>query len=267
MSLMLFTPTWSSMTTEQRAEFGRRVDKAMSEHGLAYVKGLVSEQFDEAECEVAVRESVLAIGIPSSHDAGGQHLWRIAFKEEESVVPTYSQHNGVAGLHTDSQYRQHPEEAFALMTVSQATCGGGESWILHVDDIIDALLQQPGGEEHFRILSEETFPFASPSIFNLDSGNQERIEVIHAPIFEGREIRYRDDTLRRGIEASEPLSDLASKALQALEQAIHHNPKILRFHAENGTCLYIDNKRTLHGRSSFTDKNRLMLRCRFNRAT
>lgn len=254
------------MNDLQRAEIARQVQQTMNEHGFAYVKGLVTDGFDEAECEEVIRQSVYAIGVPSAHDAGGQHLWRIEFKEEDSVVPTYSQHNGVAGLHTDSQYRQHPEEAFALLTVAQAKCGGGESWILHVDDIIEALLSEPGGADHFRVLSEEAFPFASPSIFNLDSTNQEQIEVIHAPIFEGREIRYRDDTLRRGIQATKPLSDLASKALEAVEKAIHENPKILRFHAENGTCMYIDNKRTLHGRSPFTDKKRLMLRCRFNRA-
>lgn len=257
---------WCEMHEEQRAKFAQRVQRVMEEHGFAYVKGIASEDADEAECEVVIRESVNAIGVPSAHDLDGQHLWRITYKDENSVVPTYSQHNGIAGLHTDSQYRQHPEEAFALMTVRQAECGGGESWILHVNDIVEELLKLPNGGAHLRTLREVPVPFASPSIFNINSENQEQIEVIHAPIFDGREIRYRDDTLRRGIEATQPLVSEVQEAVDALEHAIHDNPKILRFHSRNGSCMYIDNKLTLHGRSAFADHRRLMLRCRFNRA-
>jgi len=258
----LASAPWDQLNFDHRRRLISSIQHCIHVHGFAYVTGLVLPPMDEAECERVLRESSLELGIPASHDLGGNEVWRIAVKNEYSEVPTFSQHNGAAGLHTDSQYREHPEDAFSLFTVSQASCGGGESWILHVRDIHTALSGMPDGERYLRLLRTEPVPFASPTIFNLEGDAS--VEVIEAPIFEGDKIRYRQDTLLRGRQEKPIENPELMKALEALEVAIHDNPNIQRFHADEGSCLYIDNKRTLHGRSEFHDSRRLMLRLRFN---
>lgn len=255
---------WSLMPASERETFMRKIRRVIDSHGFAYVEGLAAPNCDETECTTNVLEMSRLLGNPMPHDNNGQEVWRIAVKQENSLVPTFSQHAGEAGLHTDSQYRQNPEEAFALFTVSQATCGGGDSWILHHDDIVESLRSMPDGEKHYQLLKTTPVPFAVPSIFNIEKDGDGHVEVILATIFEGNTIRYRKDTLATGIKHHPIEDESILQALEALEKAVHGNSKTTILKAENGSCFFIDNKRTLHGRSGFSDANRLMLRCRFN---
>lgn len=255
---------WSLLTASEQKKLIRDISRIVDSNGFAYVEGLATPDCTETECTATVLDMSHALGTPMPHDNNGQQVWRIAVKQEISLVPTFSQHAGEAGLHTDSQYRQIPEEAFALFTVSQASCGGGDSWILHHDDIVDALLSMPDGEKHYNLLKTTPVPFAVPSIFNTDETNDGHIEVILAPIFESDTIRYRKDTLAAGLKQHPIENESVLQALEALEKAIHENPNTTILNAHNGSCFFIDNKRTLHGRSEFSDTKRLMLRCRFN---
>jgi hypothetical protein len=255
---------WSLLSTSERETLMRKIRRVVDSNGFAYVEGLATQNCDETECTTNVLEMSRLLGSPMPHDTNGQEVWRIAVKQENSLVPTFSQHAGEAGLHTDSQYRQNPEDAFALFTVSQATCGGGESWILHHDDIVESLRTMPDGEKHYHLLKTTPVPFAVPSIFNIEEDGDGHVEVILATIFEGNTIRYRQDTLATGIKHHPIEDESIMQALEALEKAVHDNSKTTILKAENGSCFFIDNKRTLHGRSGFSDANRLMLRCRFN---
>ena len=70
-----------------------------------------------------------AITKPISHDAHGTTVWDIKSNTSvttlEQGIVTYSEHNHEADLHTDSQCSEYPEDFFALLTLKQATCGGG----------------------------------------------------------------------------------------------------------------------------------------------
>ena len=78
-------------------------------------------------------------------------------------------------------------------------------------------------------------------------------------------MRYRRDTLEAGLRNSGlKLSTALTEALAAVEKAIHKNKQLSRFYLEDGDVLVIDNLRVLHGRTAFTDRQRHLLRVRFN---
>ncbi|MBZ8178626.1 TauD/TfdA family dioxygenase [Oscillatoria salina] len=206
------------------------------------------------------------LGTPVEHNPGKKdYIWDIKLRNEISCFPTFSEHNLEAPLHTDNQYRVNPERYISLFVLERAACGGGATTILRLKDIINTLRKTKDGRECLSILENSLFPFATPSVF---SENKNEDHIVFAPIIcDERSIRYRFDTIERGLRHSK-LSDedIAIKiwALNFFRNHIEAHPSTMRLLLENGEMLFLENRTVLHGRTRFADPNRHILRVRMD---
>jgi alpha-ketoglutarate-dependent taurine dioxygenase len=189
-------------------------------------------------------------------------VWEIESKPSISSLKTFSEHNQHASLHTDSQYRELPEKFIALMTLRQATCGGGYTEVVDFQEVLKDLQSSALGTEVINFFRGESLPIAIPSIFQVGS---RATHIISKLISENPLIRYRYDTLKAGLSLIEGHQvNVFQEKLDLFDSFIQLSPHRIRFLSSPGEIIFLDNHRFLHGRSSFTDLNRLLLRTRMN---
>lgn len=234
----------------------QKILHTVSLNGFAIV-----ESFETDEDKILQKhfEIVNKIGIPSEHNKGKKDfIWRISPKKSESTIPTFSEHNKKAELHTDSQYRLEPERYFSLSSIIEASCGGGHSILLDLKKILAELKNEH--EEFFNEL-KRPYPIIIPDIFDLDKKG-----FIEVPIIESEnKIRYRYDTIIKGMKKKAyNENDKKWKAFDYLTQKIKTSNHATFFTLKKGQILIIDNHRMLHGRTGFLDIQRLLYRIRFN---
>lgn len=207
------------------------------------------------------------IGYPISHDQNNNFVWDIKLNpSSKSNIKTYSEHSHEATLHTDSQYSLYPEDYFSLLCLKKADCGGGISYLLSLENIINDLQKLPFGNNCIKILTEQKFPFVIPSVFSTDEISE--YEFNYGYIFQNNEIRFRVDIIEKALKLI-PKYQTKERllAFQILKNVISSSEKIIRFNLEEGDIIFINNKTMLHGRSSFSDKKRHLLRVRMNKKT
>jgi alpha-ketoglutarate-dependent taurine dioxygenase len=204
-----------------------------------------------------------SIGILIPHNFGKKDfVWEIKSKPSNSSLKTFSEHNEQAPLHTDSQYRNHPERYVALLTLHQATCGGGHTELVDFREILQDLAKTASGDKVIQFMTHERFPIAIPTIFQ----EHLRSQYISQPLISKNPlIRYRYDTLKAGLSFLEmnrvkPYQE----NLDYLDDFIQSSSHCFRFLSLPNEIVFIDNHRFLHGRSLFTDLDRLLLRIRMN---
>jgi hypothetical protein len=205
------------------------------------------------------------IGNPVSHDQENTFFWDIKLNlASKSNVKTYSEHNHEATLHTDSQYSFYPEDYFSLLCLKKANCGGGISYLLSLQDIIDDLQKLPLGKDCIKILTTQKFPFVVPSVFSKEKASN--YEFNYGYILQDNEIRFRVDIIEKALELNPDFQTQERLwAFQILKNTILTSVKVLHFHLEENDVIFINNKTMLHGRSSFTDSERHLLRVRMNK--
>ena len=209
------------------------------------------------------------VGTPIGHDADGKIVWDIKAREPQkgaSAVITYSEHNHEADLHTDSQYNDYPEDYFSLLTLKRAACGGGESSLLTLSDILVELSDTPVGREVLNILNETEFPFIVPAVFKKDP--EKEFEFVRGRVInqEAHEIRFRVDTIEKALAHDPGLCTAAQvRAFNFFKNLVRTTKQTRHFFLNDGDLIFINNKTTLHGRSSFTDPERHLLRVRMNK--
>uniref|UniRef100_UPI0040489576 TauD/TfdA family dioxygenase n=1 Tax=Roseivirga sp. TaxID=1964215 RepID=UPI0040489576 len=159
-------------------------------------------------------------------------------------------------------YDSPPEEYFGLLTLKKASCGGGESYLLSLNNILRELRALPNGMQIEHVLKSSQYPFIVPNVFKQ---TQDEKEYNFGSILGLNEIRFRVDTLEKALKER---PDLCTKdqaqAYYQLKDIIINSPSIKRFFLEDGDLLLVNNKTMLHGRSQFSDPNRHLLRIRFN---
>lgn len=196
------------------------------------------------------------LGSIREHNEGKKdYVWPICLKESDSSIKTFSEHNQEAELHTDTQYRDLPERYMTLSCVNEANCGGGETFLLDSQVILDRIKN-----DHV-LLNElqQDFPIAVPDIFHYEGKKFiERPIIANYPKF-----RFRYDTFKKGLLLQNP-PDLNQKmnVLDSFFDLIKNAPEMINFTLKKGQIILIDNHRLLHGRSSFVDVNRLLYRVR-----
>ncbi len=202
------------------------------------------------------------LGALEVHD-DSEIVWHIKPRKSESKVFTFSEHNDEAPFHTDSQYRQEPENYQALYAIKKADCGGGLSSIITLKSILKVLDAHPNGKELRRIFTEVDLPFAVPTVFKKEPDNDK--EVIYGKVLGDNKIRYRYDTLMKGLEYSPgALSDEQIEMITYFEKLVNEDHESESYMLENGDMLVLNNRRVMHKRSAFSDWNRHLLRIRFN---
>lgn len=211
----------------------------------------------------------LCMGSPTATDrVENRVIWDILARDEtlkSGHLPTYSEHAATAELHTDTQYFLRPERYLSLYFVQPADCGGGKSMLRDNGCIQNNLARSQDGRWAMDFLRSQPLPFRIPTTFTADQ-DPHTIEVTLAPIFGSRPgIRYRLDTLRRGLEAR-PDYDTpeARRAIAILEKEIDDPTSRVDSMCQADDFLVINNHEILHGRGSFSDRKRHALRIRID---
>jgi len=248
-------------------ELVQSVKDMLDTKGWWLLKGYPVDTKSVKDLEKELTQICSAIGKPVAHDAEGAIVWNIkAAATAKGSVITYSQHSHEADLHTDSQYSDYPEDYFSLLTLEKAKCGGGQSYILTLEDIIDELHQTADGREAYTVLSTTYFPFIVPNVFKKNKESDVPEIVFGKIITNDNEIRFRVDTIQKALEHDPSFCTKEQiKAFSILVKLVRETRRTIKFHLEKGDLVIINNKKTLHGRSSFTDADRHLLRVRMNK--
>jgi hypothetical protein len=157
--------------------------------------------------------------------------------------------------HTDSAFKRKPEPVFALFTV-RAAHDGGDTLVWDVRQLVSWIGAQPNGATALAIMREQPLPFVG-SILTPE-------HVIHETVMldeSGERMRYKRDAIEdaakalgRGLSSDERLvMDLIDAAAECPELTV-------RFALADGDAVILDNQRTLHSRTPFTDENRHLLK-------
>lgn len=237
----------------------------LDNRGFVVIPNFEADKKDGEQFRRSFLELCEAIGDPIAHDASGSIIWDIKSNpKSQSFIKTYSEHSHEAELHTDSQYSYYPEDYFALLTLKQASCGGGISYILTLEDVLSDFRNEPINIENERILRETNFPFVVPNVFSRNSTDER--EYNFGPILKENEIRFRIDTFEKAIkERPEFCTKDQLRAYNALKNTVLNSQKIRKFYLKENDLIFINNKTVLHGRSAFTDPERHLLRIRMNK--
>lgn len=168
-----------------------------------------------------------------------------------------------AELHTDSSFKQAPEQCVFLFVVRPAADGGGITKLLSADHLLTKFSDDTG-RESIKLLSSIAWPFRVPTVFT-KRRSEDDVEWICAPILSDKpRIRFRYDLIASGLKyiSSGPLPDR--------ERALSHFRRVLNESAcvsvplARGDLLVLNNHVILHGRSPFDDFERLLLRVRLS---
>jgi alpha-ketoglutarate-dependent taurine dioxygenase len=233
---------------------------------------LVIDQLHLLSFPSAIRNKLLyvlslALGYPTPTDPRqGKLLWDVKSRPlPEGHFATFSEHSDRAELHTDTQYYPYPEEMFLLYTIRAARCGGGRSLVCCAQQVKELLLATAVGQEAFEILSTYEYPFRVPTTFT-EAGKVGTIETTLAPIFSDRPfIRFRYDTIEKGFQSRPDLDRPEARfALKILLNVLETQANIVDYWMQDDNLLICNNYTALHGRTSFQDPERHLIRVRIS---
>ena len=255
-----------STTVIKKSSLARRINTALERVGW-----IVIPDYEPTLKALALEKAYLKlceeIGEPIGHDREGTIIWDIKSRgagSDGNKVVTYSEHNHEADLHTDSQYSEYPEDYFGLLTLHKASCGGGESYLLSLEDLLQELASTSAGREAVEVLRTTNYPFIVPNVFRKNAGDEP--EFNFGPVLRDGEIRFRIDTFEKALAAAPNLcTQRQLSAFSFLKNHIRSSQSTKSFFLENGDLIFINNKTMLHGRGSFTDADRHLLRIRMNK--
>lgn len=209
----------------------------------------------------------LGIGSPTATDKIDRKVvWDIKARPEmlrAGTASTFSEHASEADFHTDTQYFPEPERYMLLYFIRPADCGGGRSSVRDAACIRDRLAATEEGRWALDLLSERELPFRIPATFTT-TGRRDAVEVTFARVFGDRpRIRFRTDTLKRGLSAF-PEHDTADvrRALTTLQAELDDPGPRLEHSFEADGAIFLNNHESVHGRGAFTDLERHALRIR-----
>jgi len=250
----------------KKGPLAQRISNALNDSGWILIpdyepalKGVELEKAYLALCE--------EVGIPIGHDREGTIIWDIKSRGaggDGNKVITYSEHNHEADLHTDSQYSEYPEDYFGLLTLHKARCGGGASYLLSLEDLLRELASTPAGREAIEVLQTTNYPFIVPNVFRKKTGDEP--EFNFGPVLREGEIRFRIDTFEKALAVAPGLcTPRQLSAFNILKEYVRSSPSTKTFFLEDRDLIFINNKTMLHGRGSFTDADRHLLRIRMNK--
>lgn len=245
-------------------ELSKKILSALNSTGFIVIKNFeITDNLEETKKNLLDINNL--VGTPIGHDANNKIIWDIKSNStSKSFIKTYSEHSHEAELHTDSQYSHYPEDYFSLLTLKKADCGGGISYILTLEDILEELRTLENAKEVEKVLRETDFPFIVPNVFKKTKSDVP--EYNFGPILRENEIRFRVDTFEKAIASDDSLCTKEQiDAYKELKKLVLNSAKTKKFYLENNDLVFLNNKTTLHGRSLFTDEQRHLLRIRMNK--
>ncbi|HEV7600149.1 MAG TPA: TauD/TfdA family dioxygenase [Bradyrhizobium sp.] len=157
--------------------------------------------------------------------------------------------------HTDSAFKPKPEPLFALFTVRAAE-EGGDSLVWDVRMLLSWIAAQPDGSTALDIMRERSLPFVG-SILAAE-------QVIHASVLldaSGERMRYKRDAIEDAAKALGRGPSPDERLVMDMIDAAARCPDLTaRFALGDGDAVVLDNQRTLHSRTPFSDEKRHLLK-------
>lgn len=242
-------------------EFASDLQQRMGTASAILLPRLGIEVFTVSERSTLVYALALCVGNPTATDMR-QVIWDVrARKRDSTYFSTFSETDGEAAYHTDTQYYPEPEPSFVLYCMEPARCGGGYSSVLNARALrIDIESSKPWLAN---VLSSKLLPFRVPSAF-VTGGDPNVVEATLAPVFSRKPmIRYRRDTLAAGLHYFPEYGDAdVHRAMDAFEEELAKCVHQAEFFMPRDSLVLIDNHQALHARTSFQDHQRHLLRIR-----
>lgn len=236
------------------------VSSLNSEQGFVVVKHLPFILYKRPVLDLLFLSLTTCLGKVTVHDDSKKLVWDVTLRPHvNGRVATFSELDVEAPMHTDSAFRQHPEEYFGLFVVSAAK-SGGNSVVMRVDKVIQLLERSSLGAECLAILRSHVFPFRVPPAFANNNGNK----IIEAPIITGSPlVRFRLDSILAGFKCRPELATPQRLwALKYFNNFIESYQDKLEFKLNDGDIIFVNNHTILHSRTAFQGNNRLLLRVR-----
>jgi alpha-ketoglutarate-dependent taurine dioxygenase len=215
----------------------------------------------------------LMLGYPTSTDQRtGRVAWDVRARpveETDGRFTTFSERIGSADMHTDSSFYPMPEEQFILYVVNAARCDGGHSLLVDGEAIYEALQRTEEGRKAFDLLSTTPVPFRVPAIYAAGDNN---VEVHVAKVFGPSKrpgarftMRWRYDSIKKGLDARPDLATPELRAALALmNDVVEHGAERFKDQLPTDTLMLADNHHMLHGRTTYTDERRHLIRIRIS---
>jgi len=241
-------------------------------HGVV-LYGLGLADLPEDRRNAALYALTLMLGYPTSTDQRtGRVAWDVRARPVEQGserFTTFSERVGSADMHTDSSFYPMPEEQFILYVVNAARCDGGHSLLIDAEDIYRTLQETAEGRAAFELLSTTPVPFRVPAVYAAGDAN---VEVHVATVFGPTTrpgarftMRWRYDSIEKGIAARPDLVTPELRAALALMNDVAET-KAARFKDQlpTDTLMLVDNHHMLHGRTTYTDERRHLIRIRIS---
>lgn len=245
------------------------VETLESSHSGVFIPKFKLDSFDIETRKFVLYALTLCMGHPSATDqVGSRVIWDIKARDEllqPNHIPTYSEHANEAELHTDTQYHPDPERYLILYFIKQANCGGGISMLRDFNSIKQNMRQSVEGAWAVDYLENTNLPFQVPTSFTSNQ-RSDSVEVTLAPIFGTfPSIRYRVDTLKRGLQARTEFDTSETRhAINLLEKELQNTELLVKNACHSDGFLMLNNHEALHGRESFTDRDRYAVRIRIS---
>ena len=231
------------------------------------LRGLIPCRWDRSSRIAFYLDYIKTLGIPVPADAGGEIVvWPV---QPLKVIPyghqpTISEVSGEAELHTDSSYRSVPERNIALYCEMPASDGGGATTLMSFESIVNELRNNVEGREteQFFLNNDIAFPVPDSFASTADAGVT---EAVFARVFsEHVPLRFRRDLIESGCRLQK---------VGAARDTMHHLDILLaamsrcqieQYQLYPGDVILVNNHLYMHGRTDFSDGNRLLHRIRFN---
>lgn len=205
-------------------------------------------------------------------DVGNQAVGTVPAKPAENTVPAKPAESAAGGdgpdleaeHHTDSALVPMPERYFMLYAVRAPRCGGGERFLRDGRVLRDRLAALPGGPAAVRALTDTPLPMRVPKSMR-GPGHTDAKGYYLAPVLGERPLwRWRRDKIEAGL-AARPEHENAEvrTAIDMVAGLLADSSDDIRLPIPDDAMLLVDNHLTLHGRTAFTDTERLLLRARF----
>lgn len=200
------------------------------------------------------------LGIPLNHNSNNEDcLWHIRYQKIGDVTDLARSHGKkLFPIHTDASFEHNPPRYFALQVQRSDKYNGGQSIMVKFKDILDNL-----SEEDVTILRNQQIDLKIPPEFLKSNEKTHRGRVFSRNTDKLGHIlcRYRQDILLNTNE----LPSNVTKTLDKLNQLIDvEKSEIIKYHNLNDKeILIVDNARWLHGRTEVNDKDRHLVRIRF----
>jgi hypothetical protein len=237
------------------------------------LRGLGLSGLPEERRNAVLYALTLMLGYPTSTDQRtGRVAWDVKARPDTGIdgrFVTFSERVGSADMHTDSSFYPMPEEQFILYVVNAAQCHGGHSTLIDADDIYTALHRTAEGATAFELLRTTPVPFRVPAVY---AAGDETMEFHVAPVFgppvragDRFTMRWRYDAIKKGLAARPEMNSPAlADAVEIMHRVAEQEAPRFMEQLPTDTLMLADNHRMLHGRTTYTDERRHLIRIRMS---